>query len=59
MKKIDLTWKDIRLIEEIMDEIVDYEYFETFIRLSEQEYYTEVLRRFNEQRNGENKESNR
>ena len=46
----ELTWKDIKLICEIEDRYWNEE-FENGICNSLEEYYTEVLRRFNEKKN--------
>lgn len=43
---LDLTWQDVKRIVEIADDILKVYYFN---KASEEEYYTEVLRRFKEQ----------
>lgn len=45
-KKMDLTWQDVKRIVEIADDIIRKACYE---HMSEEEYYTEVLRRFKEQ----------
>ena len=50
IKDLALTWEDIKLIEEIMNRIINYEYYETYIHLDDKEFYEEVLRRFNKKR---------
>lgn len=44
-KKMDLTWQDVKRIVEIADDILKVYYFNN---AGEEEYYTEVLRRFKE-----------
>lgn len=48
MKATELTWKDVQRIVEIADEVIEVDakmYWET--PRSEEDYYTEILKRFN------------
>lgn len=45
MNKEELTWQDVKRIVEIADDIIRKACYE---HMSEEEYYTEVLRRFKE-----------
>ena len=50
-KDLALTWKDIELIWNIFDEIANDDSMEDLLKtISEEEYYQEVLRRFNKQK---------
>ena len=46
---VELTWQDLKLICEIEDRYWNEE-FDRYTKMTTQEYYEEVLRRFNEQR---------
>ena len=44
----ELTWKDIRKIIQIADQMLNSLDYEQIMRLGEEGYYTEILKRFNQ-----------
>ena len=49
IRKPNLTWQDVKLILKIADEIFNVDVFDREVLATEESYYKEVLRKFNEE----------